>query len=542
MSSGNRVFIEVSGQESRILDLMRQIKGATDNTTDALANQRRESQQLEREARKVLESLRTDQDRYNDEIAKLDKLRKANKISEDEYRRALEKTTEEYEEAERASREAHDDNRVKSMVAAMGALGAAGATVVSFLEKEVHLRREAAEVLKEAAPGLGLGVSIANTPEELEDFKRKSQLIFGSGATGTLQEAEELEFMIRSANATKDRELITRMAAVQLLPDLKGTQKGFELLRNAFAGSGEDVGTFAEAVSKAVLLAGPTTGTPDEILKAAAQAASSAKLLQTTDEELLSLTALVGRSTGLENAGDKVKELLKTLALNEEFVGQPVAETLRNIRGRQLPPADLKKFLGGDQALVAFSAVVDRIEDLERNVQDSIGAALQVRVNEKLRIAELDPDIRNTIFERRERAQASIEELGSGSTENLLEAAKVDILTRMRQDVAGGRFLARAAEGFNIPIVSDLFGFGEFGGRRILDLLPQQTQMQFLAGSPLLDPDINAALLEEMKRSNETQRELADLFRDQAHSQQQMLQQQQSQHNRAPQAVPQIEQ
>lgn len=253
----------------------------------------------------------------------------------------------------------------------------AGQQTVKLLTKALDAmaaaRKKAAEPLKTAAMSIGALAQV--TPAaEMPQAVQETRQFYQQGGAGSLAEAYQMMFEIKSAGAEKEKQFIARLYGIT---DQAGLLKAGGKLRSAFGA--KEAGTFNQILSKGLAAAAPISGE--------------------------------SASTG----GTQVKALFSSLighGYADTMKGKTLAEMLQSIRQKQLSGQELQKFLGGSEALAAFEALQpgayqSRLAEIEQ-------AQAQDLAGKRIAGAESIPAFGALKRRRMAMARREVSELGMG--------------------------------------------------------------------------------------------------------------------------------
>jgi hypothetical protein len=148
-----------------------------------------------------------------------------------------------------------------------------------------------------------------------------------------------------------------------------------------------------------LVAAGPSPGTMQSLLMATAHVGSAAAPLGLHDEELLSATAMLAKSTGSPDEGaTQLHEFVKTMADKPEARGRSIADFVKDVGQMEasgaMTPELLQQFFGGrGKALQAYSALKNQLPEFEALTKDVAAAPGQDVVVQKINYLRGDGEV-----------------------------------------------------------------------------------------------------------------------------------------------------
>lgn len=324
-----------------------------------------ESRRLSALQKQLLRDSSTAQDEYNRKLEALKGLYEGNLISVDNYRKGVQRATEEYhlnkraaDDAAGAGDEAFGSKAAQSLVSFATQLGAVLGPIALIRmawDEVAQAKQKAFDVNREARFKSGQLRQLADTQGEYDELRNKQRELFASGATRTLGEAGQIVFDITSAGLMEDASfrLLKELGKTGTIEDLSGFAQTITRLSSAF-GAAEAGGTKA-IISKAFAASEFSSANVPQLLSAAAKVGPVANLLKLTDEETMAAITALSKTGTAEDAATALSSLLYSTAEQPEFEGMSIAERVRKLRSMNLSAGEMKEFLGRKEAVRAYS-------------------------------------------------------------------------------------------------------------------------------------------------------------------------------------------
>lgn len=486
MSSDNRIFVELSGKESKLLDMMREFNTQVDEAAVALAKERKEMAALEREAQRVIKGITTDQEKYNQTIERLNLMREKGKLTEEQYGKAAKKSHDDiFGSAKRMPplwQEIAGGVTVASV--AVSGLHAAQRFIVEALEKEVELRKESVRLLQESIRAAGPGAQLGNP-----QFGALQRRLFASGAAGTMTESADLAFSMMSGGLESEESTITRMSTTNFVKDVTAITNSFDTFKNAMGES--ETGSFKDVLSKMLVAAGPVVGEMDQMFEEATKSAQSAKQLGISDEELLASIATVAKSGGLKIAGQRMNAFYRALTEKDEFEGMGTQAIIKSIQAKGMSDGELQKYLGSSEASQGYGILANKQDEYGAYLNKITAAPGAGVFEQRLSTQEKNADVQAVSTLRQSQNQFQLENMDrSGRVQTLLEAARSQRARKLR--ASGDWVGARIEESMNW--IGDKF----MSPTTALDYELSNERRNTQGG--LLDPKLESQIVDELKR------------------------------------------
>lgn len=239
----NQVAVHLTGRESQLLDLIRQMNQGIDQGTEKIREQTREHKNLERQAKQVYDSTRTPLEQHNAQVEKLNNLRKAGVITEDTYNRALRKTRDEYSALGTQGSTTHGllTRGVSSLVLQYTSLqGAIQAAMRAYREHQELQERAANESMSVAASqkNMLLNLGLQATPEErAEALRNAGEIARQSGIRENIFYQQYGATFSAMSGSYQQRAPVVNEVLRSLAPLMQGSQEDL----GALAGASIDV-------------------------------------------------------------------------------------------------------------------------------------------------------------------------------------------------------------------------------------------------------------------------------------------------------------
>lgn len=440
MSGDNKIYVELTGRESKLLDMIRGMNDGISTGTENIEKQKKEYSNLEREAQRVINSVSTAQEKYNQTLEKLDVLRAKDLINDQQKALAVAKAKSQLDSATIVTAELVEETRkmpplwqeiaggVTAASIVVSALSAAQQFIVSSLREEVELRKEAARLLQESVKAAGPGAQLGDPK-----FEALQRRLFASGAVGSMSDAANLAFSITSGGLQGEEQLLQRMSSTNFVTDITKITNSFDTFKAAMDGT--DIGSFNDVLSKMLVAAGPVVGEMDQMFEQATEAASDAKKLGISDEELLASITAIAKDRGLGVSGARLTAFYRALTSKDEFKGMSTSQIIGAINAKGFTEGELQKYLGSSEASQGFSSLVNQRALFNESLAAITTAPAQNILEQRLSAQEARPDVQATQLLRQEQNLSALENMDrTGRAQTLLEAARAQRQRRIRAD------------------------------------------------------------------------------------------------------------
>lgn len=191
----------------RLSQLQDQFEGKLRGVGETSKKISREERELNRARAQILQQLMTPQDRYNEKVGQLDRLLKANKLSQDQYTQAVRQAKTEMDGAGKSAEGAFGQKTLGMVTGLAGALGITGgvAGAVQLVRMEyqhlIDVQREAAAITMTTAQAqeaalTNLGATMAG---------ERDRFVFEVGAMSKTLGVSESEIYKRASDALSAR-------------------------------------------------------------------------------------------------------------------------------------------------------------------------------------------------------------------------------------------------------------------------------------------------------------------------------------------------
>lgn len=449
--------INVTGNAS---EKIKKIADGLDPVAEGFKQAAKEAKELERSAKKTLDSIQTPQERYNKKVDELGKLYKAGKLDLEQYNRALQKQKDELHGVGRASESIGD------IAKKWGTVTVALVAAREALQAYVNEQKRAAEKANESELPFAKLQSVAKSPEDYANLVAQAREFAKKGAVGRdLGSAAEIILEARNAGLTQsDLAMMKKGAETGVLGDIPQAIRdvvGFQMTLDTAKGmSGARIMNMAmgaQSVGKA---------TSNQLLQQGMRATGPASTLGLSPQELMALEAVViSGSHTPEAGGERVAGLLKSLSLKPEFVGKPLAQSIRDIQAMGMSPVQLKSFLGEDTALAGYQAISKNLPMFEKSMAEGVAGAQRDLVSERGEFGARDPVLKASRERRAAEAAEALATLPFSQAENQRATVAARAVERAAERGAGIAGAQRWLQDLN----SNWLGNTEFGSRLAAD-------------------------------------------------------------------------
>jgi len=353
--SGPQVVVEMSANEAKMWQAFKRLEQAEGGAENALKRisgaakeSSREHRALERDAKRVYESTRTPQERYNRDLDKLKGHLEANRISTGTYSRAVEKLGQDYRKTQQSGTAAFGTQALSDLRGlALGMVGVSSAVyqvIAAFREME-QVREEAASKQLTDRKSFGKLAQLAGSEEEMKRFADAANRAYGIGAGETRGQAAELVFSLQSAGALDQLDLFAQMEARGLVDDSGNMAKSATTLKTSMGE--KETGNLRAIISKAFGASNFSPATAEKILEAASRSGVAAGEMGIADEEVLAATAILSKAKGnAEEAGTYQAQMMRTLLEKGAFKGKSLVDIIDEIDRMEKGGADAAEIFG----------------------------------------------------------------------------------------------------------------------------------------------------------------------------------------------------
>ena len=383
---------------------------------------------LGRKQKQVLREIETPQQRYNQKIKDLNRLRRDGKISEEQYATAVRKVTGDLKNQTEASGKATAVDGVVAMAARWVSVGAAIAAATTAVRDYQTAKEEAAQRAIESRRGMGSLAQVAEDEQHFLKLQQKARELYLAGAVSSEDEGARVVFSLQSAGAMKQFGLFKEAGSSKLIEDLAPAAKAAATLQTSMGEA--ETGDSRAILSKAFGASLYSPATAEKLLEAAAKSGGSAHALGYTDEEVLASTAIMATSTGeASEGGTSVAALMRSIDEKRgEIAGKggkapaSLREAVLAIRAKNLDSEQLKKLLGRSEAVRAYRGLLQNMPMYERALAAVQKSQETDEIGRRLKFHELDPTLMGA--KRREQAEAALKESmrPAGDEQNYAEA------------------------------------------------------------------------------------------------------------------------
>jgi len=265
----------------------------------------------------VLKQIETPQEKYNRSVANLDRLLKANKLSQEQYNRAVGQAKQQMDAAGDAGKKAGEKTEgafgakavagLKSYAAGVVSVTAAIALVKGGLSEIIRLGEEAAARARGSISSIGQLRQVSTSQQDFDALVGQARQVQSMGIEES--RAAQIVFSGRSAGLSEEETmLLGQMEGVGFIGDTASMAANVKAIQKAMGT--KETGGMRDIVSKSLAASGGAPAAAEQILKATAVAAGGLGSISVADEELLAAVANVSNVVGADVAGTQVRSLL----------------------------------------------------------------------------------------------------------------------------------------------------------------------------------------------------------------------------------------
>lgn len=481
------VKVEFSADAQAFLAAQQQLAQEQQKLRDEFKKTEQTSQAAERVARSVLKRGEDDAAKFRKQMDAVNKAFKDNRISAEEFRRAVGQLKDEYNQATQGSESltASAGANVKQLVAGYLSVQTVLQTVNAAFRQIREEQERALEAQRAATPSSGL----LGTLGDGEALRQQAREFFQAGATQTLEQANRLVFELASVGLQDSRRLFEQLGQAQAVENIQQLPSQLQQFRESFQGSG----TAEEVLGKLLKAQEAANANLETLTRASSVVAPSATLQGFSDTETLAILAQLSRTQGIERAATNTASLF-TSAQRLGITAPDTQSIVSAIREQVGQGGSVIDTLGSQEAVKAFTAIEQsqqQIADTLRAIQESAGGDIvQQRVQGNL----ANTEIANELTRRQAAARLQLTEQSQfGTRASAFEA--IENAARAREARFGDSGpLGRFAAGFTSE------------GLQLLELITTERQFnQYLrdrVASPLTDETSRKAF-EALLKSNE---------------------------------------
>lgn len=490
MADGN-IFLDMKADASGMLRALEMVYTAVEKNTKAVEKQKNTMTDLDKEAKRVMQSVMTDEEKRAQKLERINFLREKGKLTEEQYRMAVIGTLNAQESL---------TSQTFKMAAALGGIAAVQQTIVAALNAEYELRQKIAGIHESAAGGMGRLMQMASTPEEAKRLMAGAQKLRERGAAGSLSQAADLMFTIESAGLGANFDTISRIGATGLFQDTNAMAASVNQMKQAFGG---DAGDFNAILSKSLVGGGMLNATAEQFMAAVSRASGPGgeTSLGLSDEQVSAFVTSIGDTVGVTRTPEIAAATLRALT-KLGYTGKSMEEIRADIAKKNLSPQQLIQFLGESQAAEGYAAFDKNYAKYRQALPQFEAANSGAMLEERLRIAENALGVGVEL-----RQQAGEEEVGlyGDRYRALLAAAQRSEAVGRRQRF--GPFLGGVIQG-----ADDLNTYVNTLGRPRVDLI---NRVGLAAQGDTMDAGLFREIIKELQKNNDITAEMARTLTDQ---------------------------
>jgi len=319
--------------------------------------------------------------------------------------------------AGRGGKRAFDDwtRSAVGLVTKLGGLAMIIAGIRKALRSLEEERKRAAQGTEERAGYLGrlLQLSGGRRSEKERMFAgvKATQLEGGVGADA----AEHLQFVLESVGATHMRKRYADATALRMFRDPGAVAESVASMRRAF--TPKEAGTHRQLLNKALFAAGKSKVGLSQFGPALLNAAQQLRQIGTSDEEAMAvMSALTMTTKSPEVAAEQIKAIADVgiKRAGKLKPGAGLLDIVGKIRGMDLQPERLRKFLGTSQATTGYLNILlnqERIADLQAGItREGAAGAGEGLLARSLRVGWQDPVLSAAADKRKAEQRAKLNE------------------------------------------------------------------------------------------------------------------------------------
>ncbi len=379
---GSQVVVEMDANEAklwaafqRIVQGEAQMETGMKKVSKATNDAAKEQRELERSAKRVLESIATPQDRYNAKITELNKLYGASKLTVDQFRAALTKVRNEYaalNDAATKNAQKTEDASVANAKAfgpePLAAIGRYAAGILSlsaaigiikqgFTDMDAA-REEAFNRAKGERAGLAQLAGLAQGPEQAQEYVNAAREAYKSGVGATPDEAAGLHYALISANLYDQRKVFEDLARSGVMSDVRPAVGAVAKIQAAMGV--KETGDATALMSKLYQAADVTQYEAQDVAKAAAEPALFASKLGMSDEELIAQLVPAMAVLPANKVDSSARAYYQNLLVKGGYEGLSAEAQMAKVKKTLAPKSaeEQKKWFGSIEAQTFYETLM----------------------------------------------------------------------------------------------------------------------------------------------------------------------------------------
>ena len=298
---------------------------------------------------------------------------------------------------------------LKSFAVGLVGVSTAVATIKKAFAEAAAARQAFATGVEGAAAGRGRLLQLASSPEDAKRILDASAATYGEGRVADRASAQSLTFELASAGALGERRFFSRLAAIE---DPAATAQASARIRNAMGAA--ETGNLQSLAAKGVAAAAPLPGvSASQLLTAMTVPAGVAGQMGLADEDLMAAVgALSGKMAGPDEAATALNRMLVSFQ-KRGVEGGSISEMVSKVQDLGFATeSDAQKWFGRELGKRAFTFLQG---PGLAEARETIAAAPEAGLAEqRIALAEADPEIAATIGLRQSRAREALAGRGAG--------------------------------------------------------------------------------------------------------------------------------
>lgn len=402
-------------------------------TTARLAQEQQRLNELRSRANAIVQQGLSPLERYKQQVREVIQLHRADALSLDQRRAAIDRLKMGLQESGRYGQSAFGSaatSQLASYVTGLVSLGSAASVVANMFQAVDQRAKEAAASISESLDAMGVIQQLDNAPEVQ---RRAFELRYTAGFKSPTSAAKAAMELDASGLSSSDQDFLVDMARRKVIsPDDVGqTAQAIGTLQRNFMTN--DPQTVKETMDKLLVIAKPTKGTAINTANAMSLfATTAAELKYTMEESGAAFNAAEQKTKNAEMASEWIASLMNQIMKNKLSRGT-LAETLDYIERRKAGGETEFDILKESNAVKGYLAIQQNRKFYEQMLTAANNAQGQSDVDMMSTHPLLGPAV---AAERAEGRLARVQDTsGRSALENLMKAALLDVEAKRPHDV-----------------------------------------------------------------------------------------------------------
>ena len=444
--SNPQIVVEMDADEAKMWQKFKRIENAEGGVEAALKAIGRatkdvsnENAKMERAAAQTLRSIQTPQERYNQKIGELKHLYDKNKLSLDQYRRAVEQVESQYKRASDSGEDAFGDKALRNLVQYTAGI----ASIAALLGKAVQMFHDldaeaqaAFDRMKDSRAGLAELAGLAKSPEEAQQLVETARKAYERGVGKSEDEAAGLHYKLKSTGLYEERKVFEDLSKSGVVTDVIPTIGATAKIQAAMGKA--ETGDATAVLSKLYQASDVTQYRMEEIARAAAEPALFAGKLGMKDEELLAQLAGGLQTLDVSKVDSGARAYYQALLQRGGFEGLSAEKQMAEVKKRlgTMDAEEQKKFFGSIEAQTFYEALMTQQgQQTFREQMVALPEAERTQLAiQKTMLPEVDTGLRRTRIAGEATRRREAQDIPEGRDRALAEAIIEDRVASLKSE------------------------------------------------------------------------------------------------------------